>query len=205
MKKVICYIDGFNLYHAISALNTPGLKWLDLKALSESLLGEDECLEAVNYFSAFAKWKPGPFKHHREYVKALLLTGVNPIMGKFKTQKEIECKKCGHSWPHHEEKQTDVNIALQVMMDAHEDLFDRALIISADSDLIPVVKKLKEKFPEKSVLIVIPPGREKIARELAQNSAKHTLRKNIIKQYLFPEVLKDTDGVIVATCPEEYL
>jgi len=52
MRKVIAYIDGFNLYHAIDDLRKPHLKWLDLKALAASICGENETLVATKYFSA---------------------------------------------------------------------------------------------------------------------------------------------------------
>jgi hypothetical protein len=38
MPRVITYIDGFNLYHAVDDLKDQSLKWLDLWALSASLL-----------------------------------------------------------------------------------------------------------------------------------------------------------------------
>ena len=36
-KRVACYVDGFNLYHAIDDLRKPHLKWVNLWALAESL------------------------------------------------------------------------------------------------------------------------------------------------------------------------
>ena len=35
--RVACYVDGFNLYHAIDDLQKSHLKWLDLRALAQSL------------------------------------------------------------------------------------------------------------------------------------------------------------------------
>jgi len=71
IKRVIAYIDGFNLYHAIDELNKPHLKWLDLWALSKSILRDREQLERVYYFSAYANWKPASVQRHRIYVTAL--------------------------------------------------------------------------------------------------------------------------------------
>jgi hypothetical protein len=39
MRRVIVYIDGFNLYHAIDDLRKPWLKWLDLQAMAEASCG----------------------------------------------------------------------------------------------------------------------------------------------------------------------
>jgi hypothetical protein len=60
MTRVACYVDGFNLYHAIHELNKPHLKWLDIRALAASLCREGETLTKVAYFSAYPTWLPGP-------------------------------------------------------------------------------------------------------------------------------------------------
>ena len=54
-KRVISFIDGFNLYHAINNLRRPELKWVNLKTLSQVFLKpQSEQLIQVLYFSAFA-------------------------------------------------------------------------------------------------------------------------------------------------------
>ncbi len=84
MNRVIAYIDGFNLYHAIDELGKPHLKWLDLWNLSASIARPHEQLVTVNYFSAYANWKPASAQRHRIYVKALKHQGAACIMGHFK-------------------------------------------------------------------------------------------------------------------------
>jgi hypothetical protein len=32
-ERVICFVDGFNLYHALHSIGKPHLKWLDLRKL----------------------------------------------------------------------------------------------------------------------------------------------------------------------------
>ena len=103
MKRTIAYVDGFNLYHAIDDLRRPELKWLDLKALATSLARESEVVVEVNYFSAYAAWRPQPYQRHIEYVKALEHVGVNCLMGHFKS-KQRTCRSCGAIWIQHEEK-----------------------------------------------------------------------------------------------------
>jgi hypothetical protein len=70
MIRVSCYVDGFNLYHAVDDLQKPHLKWLDLRALAASLCRKDEQLVKVAYFSAYATWLPASYARHREYVAA---------------------------------------------------------------------------------------------------------------------------------------
>ena len=76
MTRIIAYVDGFNLYHTIHDLNRPALKWLDLRALITSLARAGETVVAVNYFSAYATWRPDAYQRHIEYVKALEHVGV---------------------------------------------------------------------------------------------------------------------------------
>ena len=54
---------------------------------------------------------------------------------------------------------TDVNIAVEMMRDAFQDRFDTALLLSADSDLCPPVRTIRELFPKKRVVVGFPPKR----------------------------------------------
>lgn len=112
-KRVISFIDGFNLYHALDNLERPELKWLNLMTLCQMFLKSySEELVGVFYFSAYADHMPEPAqKRQKSYVRALELKGVKTILGHFK-KKNRRCPDCHHRWIGHEEKETDVNIAL---------------------------------------------------------------------------------------------
>lgn len=97
LQRVITFIDGFNLYHAIDRLKRDELKWLDLRALSKVFLNSKfEQLTNVFYFSAYAS-HIGKSSQNRQkaYVKALELTAVRPILGHFK-EKDRKCPDCKH-------------------------------------------------------------------------------------------------------------
>jgi hypothetical protein len=38
MKRVACFIDGFNLYHSVEELKKPHLKWLNLWGLAQAFI-----------------------------------------------------------------------------------------------------------------------------------------------------------------------
>lgn len=159
MNRVCAYIDGFNFYHAVKDLKKPHLKWVDLYKLCLQFAPRSQYdLHTVYYFSAFATWRPGPYARHRAYVKAQDASGVTVVMGNFK-EKYRRCYSCGHKWTAHEEKETDVNIALHLLADSIHDRFDRALVISGDSDIAPAVRMALRERPEKEVRILAPPGR----------------------------------------------
>lgn len=165
MVRAIVYVDGFNLYHALDELRDDSLKWLCLRRLSESILREGETLKQVKYFSAYATWMTSSFLRHKDYVAALQAEGVKFIEGNFK-KKYLKCKVCGAQYHTHEEKETDVNIGIHLVRDTLQDSFDRALVISADTDMASAVAMARSLSGTKRIDVVAPPGRLSRARSL---------------------------------------
>lgn len=198
VSRTIAYIDGFNLYHAIDDLREPHLKWVDLWALSETLLRRDQQLAAVKYFTAYATWRPGSYRRHQRYVAALEARGVTPVIGRFKA-KSVRCHaSCGQTYVTHEEKETDVNIGVHLMADALQDRFDRALVISADTDLNSAVALTRAEAAGKRIDLVAPPGRK------GRNSAAlFEVTKGKIRKSLLPAEIQRAHGQIVHR-PTEY-
>ena len=158
MKAVSVYVDGFNLYHALDDLQQPHLKWLDLWALSQSLCRADETVRTVKYFSAYATWRESSYRRHQVYVSALESRGVKFIEGRFK-EGRAQCRRCQTRWKTHEEKETDVNIGVHLMADAMTRRFDRALVVSADTDLNAAVLLTRHESG-RAVDIIAPPRRK---------------------------------------------
>lgn len=189
MKRVFAYIDGYNLYHAVHDTKQPHLKWLSLTKLANILVSNvpDASVYAVYYFSAYATWKPDAYKRHREYVAALKSEDVKVILGNFKTKPRF-CKRCNASWFGHEEKETDVNIALRLLHDAAENNFDHALVISADTDLAPAIRFVREQFPDKHVTSVLPPGRQKVGALIKAANDHIRISVDMLARCLLSEV-----------------
>ncbi len=205
--RVVAYIDGFNLYHAISDLSQNHLKWVDLKALCKIFAPSPQYeIKEIYYFSAYAKWLSGPYSRHRAYVKALESMGVTPIMGNFKP-KDRECFSCNHSWVDHEEKETDVNIAVYLTVGAFKDSYDRALVISGDSDLSPAIELVNKKFPMKDIKIITPVGRF-VSSQLrnAVGGVKNCkeIKPVHLNNCLLPESIYDDQGKMIVQRPSRY-
>ena len=134
--RVVCFIDGLNLFHAISRLRLPHLNWVDPQALSRFYIkSKDEEVTRILYFSALAThMDESSQKRQQSYITALQMRNIKPILGQFK-QKDRYCPKCFSHSRAHEEKETDVNIALALLDLAYQNVYDRALLISNDSDL----------------------------------------------------------------------
>jgi len=205
MSRVACYVDGFNLYHAIDDLKKPHLKWVDLRALAQSLCRQGESLVKIAYFSAYATWIPASYTRHRQYVAALRQVGVHCHMARFSEQR-ASCKACGATWKRHEEKETDVHFSLTFLEDAVDDVFSRAIIISADSDHCPAVRCVRRRYPGKQIFVAAPPGRHSHARELLSvcNSGMEITQGRIAKHLLPEKIFDDTGVKIIATRPPSY-
>jgi uncharacterized LabA/DUF88 family protein len=200
-RRVAVYVDGFNLYHAIHELRQPHLKWLDLMRVAKSLLRKNEELVRACYFSAYATWLPGPYHRHLAYTSALKARGVELHMARFK-EARARCNKCGASWVTHEEKETDVHFALTILEDALDGRFDRAIIVSADSDYVPVVKKVRARRPNAEVFLAIPPKRYARARDLVKAcTGKYELPVSRLASCLLPERIVGEGGKEVAVRP----
>jgi uncharacterized LabA/DUF88 family protein len=208
IKRVICYIDGFNLYHSIDNLGPSFsyLKWLDLWSLSSAFIKpSQEQITDVYYFTALAHWLTGPNKRHKEYIKAVSHFGVKPILGHFK-KKPGNCKACGATWTTHEEKQSDVNIAAYLIHHAHLDLFDKALVLSADSDLCQALQLIIDTRKDKEINILVPPNRYEITRELRGMVGSHKIKQKHLKNNLLPDTIRNKKtGDIIVKKPNKYL
>ena len=160
MRKIISFVDGFNLYHSLDE-NPPlhKYKWLNLRALSEQFLTASETLVDVYYFTAYFTWRSASYNRHKIYVKALQSENINVVFGKF-SKKSIYCDKCKQYIIKREEKRTDVNIALHLLQLAHDNAYDAALIISGDGDLYPAVEIVKARC-NKRVGIIFPMNRHR--------------------------------------------
>jgi uncharacterized LabA/DUF88 family protein len=206
-KRLNCYIDGFNLYHSIDALGPKFnyLKWLNLWSLADAFVKTStERLQSVYYFSALAHWLKEPKKRHEEFIKAIRHFGVIPILGNFK-KKPGYCKSCGAKWTAHEEKQSDVNIAAYLIHHYHMNQFDKALIVTADSDLCPAIQLILDSHTDKEIAILVPPNRYKITRELRGMVTAQKIKQKHLKNNLLPDIIKnETTGKIVALRPKKY-
>lgn len=91
-----------------------------------------------------------------------------------------------------EEKGSDVNLAVNLVHDAHMNRFDCAVVISGDSDLLGPIKIAKEELGK--VVGVLNPQKQS-CHVLSQHASfyKH-LKPSKIAASLFPDTLTDAKG-----------
>jgi hypothetical protein len=108
---------------------------------------------------------------------------ANPVPGRPKT---VEVLKT-------EEKGSDVNIAAHLVHDAHQGVFEVAVLITNDSDLLTPTKIVRRELGL-PVGVVSPFPR--IARVLQHEATfKKKIRKNVLAASQFPPMLSDVNGV----------
>ena len=199
-QRVAVFVDGFNLYHALKALREEHLKWLSLRKLSEVFAPAPQfTIDHIFYFSAYATWLPDALIRHRKYISALEAEGIAVVLGNFK-KKDRKCFACNASWKDHEEKETDVNIALSLLDGAYRNIYDRALILSADSDLAPAIRMVRDRFPEKSIRLLIPMGRTNISELVSAvggPKAASKIKRLHLERCLLPESISDKNGRVI--------
>jgi uncharacterized LabA/DUF88 family protein len=201
MAKVYAFIDGFNLYHALDAPSYRQFKWISLAKLMRCYLMAGDTLEGIEYFTTLATWDPAKVARHRLFIRVNEEQGVAVTYGEFK-RKDRFCTLCNRQFKSREEKQTDVNIALRLLEVAIQDRYDKAILVSGDTDLIPALKAVTRTFPNKKVGVVIPIGR---ASEDLKNQADFHHKMKV--KHLVDSRLDDnhtmTDGSVV-TCPANW-
>ena len=146
------YIDGFNLYYR--GLKTTPFKWLNVRALAEAMLGPEDELDIVRYFTADVSPRagdPDAPERQRAYFRALrTIQGIKFHRGRFlpktKVRPLVHFEDCFVEVHDTEEKGSEVNLATYLLKDAYNDQFDVALVISHDTDLIVPLSIIKHEI-----------------------------------------------------------
>lgn len=150
--RVRAYVDGFNLYYG-SLKGTP-FKWLDLRALVASI-APGHTIDHIRYFTARVSGKVDPNIPQRQnaYLRALESLGIVTVhYGKFLSgvhRMPLANPSGGSRFAQvirTEEKGSDVNLATWLLLDGTDKLYDLAIVISNDSDLMDAVRQAAGRF-----------------------------------------------------------
>jgi uncharacterized LabA/DUF88 family protein len=190
-ERVIVYIDGFNLYFGMREAGLDNCRWLNLERMVSKLLQPNQILKEIKYFTSRVSNNPDKQKRQSTYIDALESTKIKILYGNYQDGSE-ECRRCGHIWRTAKEKMTDVNIATSMIVDAFNDLFDMALLISGDSDLVPPIKAVHTNFNTKRVVIAFPPKRHNASMALVAKGSLIIGKKTLIDSQFDSEIKSKT-------------
>ncbi len=212
MTRIIFYIDGFNLYYGIrnrGALNahkkpkpTNKYKWLDLVALCKSLVSSCDIVK-IKYFTARIEKCGSKTERQAKYLKIWEDNQlVEVIEGKYLRSNVKRPLSDGSGIVEvvkDEEKGTDVNLASHLLIDGITNQYDKAAIISNDSDFAYPIEFVKNSLG-KPVFIFNPQHNRSATLERIASVYK-PIFDNTLKQ--LPPTVKLSNGEVVE-CPEEW-
>jgi len=210
------YIDGFNLYNG--SVKGTAYKWLDISALCQYLF-PTHTINKIHYFTApvlrFRHNWGAPDRQdvylralrtlpnvtiHREgwFASRATRLPLYPLIydSDDEPPRLVSVLKM-------EEKRTDVDIATCLLVDCFAGDFDEVVVISNDSDLVPPIEVVKNRF-NKPIWVVNPHFKNKPNRHLVAAATGHYRRINrsALAACQFPGVLTDSRGEI--TKPERW-
>lgn len=197
-KKTYVYIDGFNLYYG-SLKRTP-YKWLNVHRMCELLLTQNK-IDRIYYFTAQVSGTPSnPDSPQRQlaYIRALRTIPILQIVQGHFLVDRVFLRKADDSGDveviRMKEKQSDVNLASQLLWDAHCNSFECAVLISGDSDFLSPVQIVKERF-RKDVGILDPQRSGTPNSPLNKMATFYKpIRQGVLHESQFPMSLTDKTG-----------
>jgi len=195
-QRVIAYIDGFNLYFGLRAAGWKRFYWLNLQTLARNLLKSEQELVFTKYFTSRVSYPPEKERRQSTFLEALeTLNEFRIYYGHYQMNPQ-RCRECGNKVMIPSEKMTDVNMAVEILKDAFQDMFDVALLMSADSDLTAPVLAIKNLFPGKRMIVAFPPQRHSAQLERLAHGSMQIGRASLAKS-VFPDKVPKADGFIL--------
>lgn len=191
------YVDGFNLYHRIHEARPKQnhLKWQDLWRLGQLICSRHgTSLVKVVFCSATPDTPPDVKSRHLTYNTALRAVGVDIVEGHHVIDPDSGKRT---------EKQTDINLALHLVRDASDNVYDCAYILSSDSDQAATAKMFASWFPTKYLIGVAPPSNKVPEKLMSFADAHFELTMLDIEKCVFDDPLLGRSGRPIPR-PQEY-
>jgi len=134
-ERVALYIDGSNTYNKLKTFGLPEeKKRFDFSAFVSHIAGEREIISKRYYVGIVRNHDNSEkgellVRKQQQFLETLRSTGF-----------EIKPGKIMYDSGRIREKGVDVKLAVDLVIGATDDLYDTAVIISSDTDLIPAIK-----------------------------------------------------------------
>jgi hypothetical protein len=156
--RVIGYIDGLNFYHA-----SKGKAWYPAGWCNWTETFSVYCPGAAVSVRYFTSRYPGGDQDSKQrqnlHLRAMSeVAKAEIIEGSIRQRVDRRCE-CGRG-TRLVEKMTDVNIAIRLVEDAIDGLFDLAYVVSADVDLVPAIHAALRRSRGAQVFGLLPPESE---------------------------------------------
>jgi uncharacterized LabA/DUF88 family protein len=120
---------------------------------------------------------------------------VSVTLSRFK-QKDVLCPRCGNRFTRHEEKETDVAIAMQLMEIAARGECEVVVLVSGDTDLVPAIRAANRVSPSIIVGVAFPFLRHN-AELRAVADFTFSIGQRDVQRAQFPPAVSLVDGKVV--------
>jgi len=137
-NRVIVLIDGSNFYHRLKEIGVHNQLEFDYYQFA-NYLSRDRKIVWRNYYVGVVRAKPNDKKAQR-----LRRNQQRLFAALKKAQFGLYFGYLLKSDKKYHEKGVDVNIAVDLLVGAYEDQYDTAILVSSDTDLIPVILKVRQ-------------------------------------------------------------
>jgi hypothetical protein len=217
--KTNVYIDSFNLYYG--SLKGSPHKWLNVLELCQRHFPQN-LINRVRFFTARVQPRPNdPQQPARQaiYLRALetlpsltihyghfLVSQIEmPLVYPLPATSNVQLKRVPPAGSIRvlvrktEEKGSDVNIATYLMLDAHNEDFDAAIIVSNDSDLYEPIRLVRTVF-QKRIVVLHPctnPNYKPSLEPKKAASKSVLIDPAHLPKCQFPSSLSDSKGRII--------
>ena len=168
MKRIAIYIDGSNFYFSIKKRFSCKV---DIEKFCKKLAGNNNLVK-INYYIAPIEQQT----NHKMYAeqqsffdKLREIKDLKIIFGRLEKRKQ-------DGSIYFIEKATDVNLALDIVLDAQADEYDEAFLISNDGDFSGAVKAATERFSKNVTYVAI--GNNKMISYHLKKVASQTIKIN---------------------------
>lgn len=138
-RRAAVFIDGSNFYFKMKTLGIKNLRKYGYYALCKELAGE-RVITTMGYYVGVVRAAFNDVKGQE------LRLAQRNLFNHLRDQKVVVHK--GYLMKNdgvYHEKGVDVKIATDLLVGAYENLYDDAIVISSDTDLLPAMQKVKEK------------------------------------------------------------
>ncbi len=146
-ENIAIYIDGSNFY--FSTKKAFDCK-IDIEKFCKKLVGEDNLVK-INYYISPVVQSSDPKIYAEQqsfFYKLTKIDKLKIIFGRLEKH-----KKDGKFF--YIEKATDINLALNLVLDAFDNIYDKAFIITNDGDFSGAVFSVINRFDKKIVYVAI--------------------------------------------------
>ncbi|EHY76811.1 hypothetical protein PstZobell_05158 [Stutzerimonas stutzeri ATCC 14405 = CCUG 16156] len=213
--RTACFVDGYNLFYGLLA-GTP-YKWLNLPTLLSHIVQVQDPssnVVSISYFTSGVKpdlaTRGIASKEAQDtYIRALKAKGVDVFFGRHRLEPGRAPRFITKDTPASrtdqvdvwllEEKETDVHIAISMYRLAAkqaslpiDERIDQLVLVSADTDMTPALRALREDFPQMRLGVILP-HREGIKRNPpgSLHEFSHWMRRHVsikeLETHQFPD------------------